>query len=81
MKSYKLSCKRLNTFFRFSTSICPGADAFPAAPKVRAEPNTSPHSLLITPVPAIDIVIIGRSAYFEYISSVAARRVKTSFLF
>ena len=35
----------------------------PAAPNVSAEPNTSPQRRLITPVPAIDIVMIGLSAY------------------
>ena len=48
--------------------ICPGAEALPTAPKVRAEPKASPQSLLTTPVPAIDIVMIGRSAYSSAIS-------------
>ena len=39
-----------------------GADTLPTAPKVSAEPNASPLNLLIAPVPAIDIVIIGLSA-------------------
>ena len=42
-----------------------------AAPKVRAEPNVSPVRRLTTPVPAMDIVMIGRSAYFSDISRVA----------
>ena len=36
---------------------------------------------LYKPVPAMDIVMIGLSAYSDTISSVAARSVKTSFLF
>ena len=44
------------------TLICPGAEAFPTAPNVSADPNTSPHTRLITPVAAMDIVMIGRSA-------------------
>ena len=67
--------------FRSAAPICPGAEAFPTAPKVSADPNTSPHSRLITPVPAIDIVMMGRSAYSEAISSVAQSSVSTSFLF
>jgi len=35
--------------------------AFFAAPKVMEEPNTSPQRRLITPVPAIDMVMIGLS--------------------
>ena len=49
-----------------------------AAPNVRADPNTSPQRRLISPVPAIDIVMIGRSACSVYISSVAQRSVNTS---
>ena len=66
---YRLLCNNCNTVSKLFTSICPGADAFFAAPNVKAEPNTSPQSLLITPVPAIDIVIIGLSAYSDDVSS------------
>ena len=50
------------TVLRSSTPIWPGADAFAAAPKVSAEPKTSPHRREITPVPDMDIVMIGLSA-------------------
>ena len=51
-----------------------------AAPKVRAEPNVSPVRRLTTPVPAMDMVMIGRSAYLSDISRVAERSVRTSCL-
>lgn len=47
---------------RSATPICPGADAFFAAPNVMEDPKTSPQRRLMTPVPAIDIVMIGLSA-------------------
>jgi hypothetical protein len=70
--------KIVNTVRKSFTEICPGADAFFTAPKVAAEPNTSPARREITPVFAIDIVIIGRSAYCSCISRVAASNVSTS---
>ena len=63
------------------TLICPGAEALVAAPKVRAEPKVSPARRLTTPVPAMDMVMIGRSANCSDISSVALKSVSTSCLF
>lgn len=59
---YIASWRSASTVFKSSAPICPGADALPTAPKVIDEPKTSPQRRLITPVPAIDIVMIGRSA-------------------
>ena len=69
-----------STCFNSCTPTCPGAEALEAAPKVRAEPNVSPVRRLTTPVPAMDMVMIGRSAYFSDISRVAERSVRTSCL-
>ena len=54
-----------------------GAEIFPAVPKVRQEPNTSPLKRLIRPVPAIDMVITGQVSSF-FALQVAERRVSTS---
>ena len=62
IRIYREACNVVSISFNSPAPICPGAEAFPTAPNVRAEPNTSPHTRLITPVAAIDIVIIGRSA-------------------
>ena len=67
-----------STCFNSCTPTCPGAEALEAAPKVRAEPNVSPVRRLTTPVPAMDMVMIGRSAYFSDISRVADSSVITS---
>ena len=48
------SCKSVSIRLKSLASICPGADAFPAVPKVSAEPNVSPQIRLTSPVPAID---------------------------
>ena len=63
--------------FSSSTGICPGAETWPTAPKVMAEPKYSPHRRLTTPAP-MDMVMMGRSAYFPLISWVASRRAMTS---
>ena len=47
---------------RSATPICPGADAFFAAPNGMEDPYTCPQRRVITTVPAIDIVMIGLSA-------------------
>lgn len=46
--------------FSSSTGICPGAETWPTAPKVMAEPKYSPHRRLTTPAP-MDMVMMGRS--------------------
>ena len=63
--------------FSSSTGICPGAETWPTAPKVMAEPKYSPHRRLTTPAP-MDMVMMGRSAYFPLISWVASSRAMTS---
>ena len=59
---YNDSCNVVSISFNSPAPIWPGAEAFPTAPNVSADPNTSPHTRLITPVAAMDIVMIGRSA-------------------
>ena len=46
---------------RRSAGSCPGAEALPAVPKVMADPNTLPHTLLIIPWRPMDMVITGVS--------------------
>ena len=48
--------------------ICPGADAFPAVPKVTQEPTSCPQIRLITPEGLMDIVITGVSLCSSFIS-------------
>ena len=57
-----LSCSNVRMVSRSRAFIWPGAEALPTAPKVAAEPKTSPLRRLIRPVPAMDMVMIGRSA-------------------
>ena len=58
--------------------ICPGADAFPAVPKVTQEPTSCPQIRLITPAGLMDIVITGVSLCSSFIVIVASSSVRTS---
>ena len=60
------------------TSIWPGADAFLAEPKVRAEPKISPLIRLMAPSFPMDMVMIGSSGYWAFTASVADSKVRTS---
>ena len=53
---------RFRIVSRSAAFIWPGAEVFPTAPKVQELPKISPLSRLIRPVPAMDMVMIGRSA-------------------
>ena len=57
---YNDSCNVVSISFNSPAPIWPGAEAFPTAPNVSADPNTSPHTRLITPVAAMDLVMIGQ---------------------
>ena len=50
-----------------------------AEPKVRAEPKISPLMRLMAPSLPMDMVMIGSSGYWDFTSSVALSRVRTSF--
>lgn len=61
-KNYNALCTICNASYRESTPICPGAEAMEPEPKVRQEPKASQERRLMLPMPAMDIVMIGRSA-------------------
>ena len=63
---------------RSAAGSWPGADAFPAVPKVAQEPKMLPQTRLTAPWAPMDMVITGVSGYISRIVRVASSSVSTS---